>query len=277
MTVFWIAAVGLALLAWLMLSTAVVGTTRASATPSRSMRLWLGVGIPLFAFGMYGFLGNLDALRISAISRISQLPTPGLTDPPTEEVQSMLDSMVGRMKSQEAGTVDAAGWTMVARSYASIQRYESANRAYELAIKLAPGDAQLRAEQAQVERALQGSNEAGGFAGLVTGTVSIAPELANRINPTDTIFVFAREVGGSGMPIAAARYTAATLPLQFKLDEAAPMRGAKRLSEVPILIVTARVSRTGEAMPQSGDLRGQSAPIGTDRSKVNVSIDSAQH
>ena len=287
MTAFWIAAAGLAALGGLMLAGAGPQSDGAAMAVAPRMRTWLGVAAAVFAFGVYGFLGNMDALRWDgsqtlAASPANAQPTPAETaavEPSGEAVQSMLDAIVGRMQGQPAGTIDAAGWTMVARSYASIQRYDSANRAYALATALAPGDAALREEQAQALRALKATpagEAAARFADVVTGTVTLSPELAATVRPTDTVFVFAREVGGAGMPIAAARYGAAQWPLSFRLDAATPMNGGKKLSDVARLIITARVSRSGNAMPEAGDLHGESRPLAAVRSNVQIAVSAVQ-
>ena len=51
------------------------------------------------------------------------------------------------------------------------------------------------------------------------------------------------------------------------------MTPAHRLSGFPRVIVAARVSRSGAATAQAGDLQGASAPVPNDASSVNVVID----
>lgn len=280
MNAFWIASASLAALAWLMLSWPAQTAAGPAVSQSRRTRIGLAAGIAVLSFGLYGFLGNIDAVRVAEPEAGAALapapPDPQSSEPSAEAVQAMLDGMVGRMQGQAPGTIDAAGWALVARSYASIQRYDSANRAYALAIELAPHDAALRAEQAQVQSALRAGQGASHYADTVSGTITLAPELAASVRPGDTVFVFAREVGGAGMPIAAARYNAAQWPLHFKLDGSTPMSGGRSLSDVARLVVTARVSRSGEAMPQSGDLRGESATVEAGRDDIRIRISSAQ-
>ncbi|WP_077002277.1 hypothetical protein [Variovorax sp. KK3] len=165
MTAFWIAACGLAALAWLLLSAPLHRLGAPAAEPSRRTRAWLGVAVSAFAFVVYGFLGNIDALRTSpsqaasaSLSTQAETATPSAavaSEAPVEAVEAMLDAMVIRMQAQAPGTVDAAGWRLVARSYASIRRYDGASRAYGLAIELAPDDQALRAELADLQKSLQ--------------------------------------------------------------------------------------------------------------------------
>lgn len=101
--------------------------------------------------------------------------------------------------------------------------------------------------------------------------VRLAPNLADRVTPGDTVFIYAQALTGARVPLALARATAAQLPLQVTLDDSMAMAPAFNLSTAAQVRVNARISRTGEAMPSSGDLFGESAPVST-RSKTPVSI-----
>lgn len=95
----------------------------------------------------------------------------------------------------------------------------------------------------------------------ISGSVSIAPALAAKAAPGDTVFVFARAAEGSRMPLAVLRKQVKDLPFDFELDDSMAMSPAAKLSGAAQVIVGVRVSKTGEAMPQDGDLTGQSAPV----------------
>ncbi len=109
-------------------------------------------------------------------------------------------------------------------------------------------------------------------AGAVSGVVQLAPPLASRVVPTDTLFVFARAVEGTRMPIAIIRAQAKDLPLKFTLDDRAAMASGIALSSQKRVIVGARISRSGSAIPQSGDLEGVSSPINVGTSGIAVVI-----
>jgi cytochrome c-type biogenesis protein CcmH len=64
------------------------------------------------------------------------------------------------------------------------------------------------------------------------------------------------------------------LPLEFALDDSMAMAPDLRLSGFPRVIVAARVSKSGNAAPQPGDLQGLSAPVANDARGVSVLIDS---
>ncbi len=110
----------------------------------------------------------------------------------------------------------------------------------------------------------------------VSGQVIIAPELAARVQPGDTLFVFARAAQGPRMPLAIQRQGAGPGPFSFKLDDSMAMSPATKLSAFNPVVVGARISRSGQAMPQSGDLVGQSAPVAPGTKALRIVIDSVQ-
>lgn len=95
----------------------------------------------------------------------------------------------------------------------------------------------------------------------VRGRVELAPALAAKAGPDDTVFVFARPAEGSRMPLAILKKRVRDLPLEFTLDDSMAMSPQARLSQANQVVVGARVSKSGQAMPQPGDLEGLSAPV----------------
>lgn len=107
----------------------------------------------------------------------------------------------------------------------------------------------------------------------ITGTVKLSPSLAGRVAPGDVLFIFARAVDGPRMPLAIIRSTAADLPRSFKLDDSQAMAGGPALSSVAQVRIEARVSKSGDAMPKAGDMRGESIIVTPGMSSVDVVID----
>ena len=106
----------------------------------------------------------------------------------------------------------------------------------------------------------------------ITGTVRLAAALQNQAAPEDTVFLFARPAEGARMPLAIVRKQVKDLPFEFKLDDSQAMSPAARLSGAKRVIVGARISKSGQAMPQPGDLEGLSAPVAVDAAGVVVEI-----
>ena len=110
----------------------------------------------------------------------------------------------------------------------------------------------------------------------VSGSVRLSPALRERIRPGDTVFVLARAAQGPRMPLAVLRVQAAKWPLEFVLDDSLAMSPEFSLSRFEQVVIEARVSRSGEAMTQSGDLIGRSAPVYHRTSQLEIVIDQAQ-
>ena len=113
-------------------------------------------------------------------------------------------------------------------------------------------------------------------AGKVSGVVQLAGPLAGKAAPGDTLFVFARAAQGPRMPLAILRLRVSDLPLNFTLDDSTAMAPEMMLSKFPSVIVGARISRSGDALPRSGDLVGQVGPVATGSGKLQITIDSVQ-
>ena len=96
---------------------------------------------------------------------------------------------------------------------------------------------------------------------IVTGRVSLVASLRSAVAADDTVFIYASPAAGSKMPFAVLRKRGADLPLDFTLDDSLAMSPAARLSTASEVIVSARVSKSGSATPQSGDLQVTSAPV----------------
>ena len=112
-----------------------------------------------------------------------------------------------------------------------------------------------------------------GQAAAISGTVSLAPSLAGKGAPTDTLFVFAREMNGPPMPVSIVRATKNDLPFMFRLDDSTSPMPSRKLSGAGTVVIVARLSKSGQAMPQSGDLEGMSQPVKSGAGGITVVID----
>ena len=106
----------------------------------------------------------------------------------------------------------------------------------------------------------------------VSGRVELAPALAAQASPDDTVFVFARPAEGARMPLAILKKKVRALPLDFTLDDSMAMSPQARLSQAPRVVVGARVSKSGQAMPQPGDLEGLSDPVAPGAQGLKLTI-----
>jgi cytochrome c-type biogenesis protein CcmH len=109
----------------------------------------------------------------------------------------------------------------------------------------------------------------------ITVQVDISPTLRDKASPNDTVFIFARAASGPPMPLAVVRKLVSDLPIAVTLDDSMAMMPQMKLSSFTDVNIGARISKTGNAMPQSGDLKSADTPINTAKDKtVTLSIDS---
>ena len=337
---------------------------QAQVMASRATRtaVLVGLGVPLLALGLYGFLGTPQAIMASRDG--SGAPGGEVTQ---AQVEAMVAQLAQRLENAPADQpADPKGWEMLARTYAAMQRFPEAEKAYTRATALAPNNAQLLADHADVlamlqgqsamgapeklieralkldpknlkalalagslaferkdfalatsywtqarqqappgsefatglERSLEAAQAAGGglpnaasnpapttasntgtttaATSSITGVVSLSPALAAKVAPDDTVFIFARAAEGPRMPLAILRRKASELPISFTLDDSTAMSPEMKLSKFAQVVVGARISKSGNAMPQPGDLVGQAGPLKPPAAKLGIMIDGVQ-
>ncbi len=159
--------------------------------------------------------------------------------------------------------------------------YRAALRHWERLLALAPPDSevgqQIAASVAQA-RELAGIEAPVASAAPVanaslSGMVRLAPAMAAKAAPSDTVFVYARATEGPKMPLAIMRLQVKDLPAEFKLDDTQAMTPAARLSQHKRVTVVARVSKSGNATTQSGDLIADSREVDVGSRDVALLID----
>jgi cytochrome c-type biogenesis protein CcmH len=108
----------------------------------------------------------------------------------------------------------------------------------------------------------------------LTVQVSLAPALKDKLAAGDTLFVYARAEHGPPMPLAVARLDASRLPATVTLTDAMGMLPQMKLSSARRVFVGARVSKSGQAIAQSGDLEGDAGVVPVDgKTPVKIVID----
>jgi len=118
--------------------------------------------------------------------------------------------------------------------------------------------------------AARAAHPAGGAS--VQGTVTMADALKHRLAPGATLYVFARTAEGPRLPLAIVK-TDADLPYRFTLDDSQAMTAQAKLSGQNRVVLGARISRTGNATPQPGDLMGTLGPVKVGARDLRLVID----
>jgi cytochrome c-type biogenesis protein CcmH len=108
--------------------------------------------------------------------------------------------------------------------------------------------------------------------------VSLAPALKSKLAAGDTLFVYARAENGPPMPLAVARLDAGKLPTTVTLTDAMSMVPTMKLSSLPQVFVGARISHSGQAIAQAGDLEGNAGVVAVDsNTPISIVIDKVHH
>lgn len=110
-------------------------------------------------------------------------------------------------------------------------------------------------------------------ASAISGRIQIDDALRAQAAPGTTLFVVARGNDGSRIPLAAVRLAVGDWPLEFSLGDAQAMNPQRLISQASGVVIEARISRSGTAGRQSGDLFGTSAEVGPGAREVLIRID----
>ena len=194
----------------------------------RALSVDLAIALPVFAAGVYIWLGSPGIHsaypHAAAINDVAETGN----QPAAESISSLVDGLAARL---EENPEDSKGWLLLAKSYEHLNRLDDARYAYAMA-----GPA-------------------------VTGSVDLSPALRTLVEPTDMLFIFARAPGQAGAPIAVVHKPAATWPVKFRLTDSQSMVEGMRLSSHDEVIVTARLSRSGDTANTLKGLEAKSPPI----------------
>ncbi|MHB8679013.1 MAG: c-type cytochrome biogenesis protein CcmI [Rudaea sp.] len=216
-----------------------------------------------------------------------------------------LSSPTRRIEGEPRQILDAAlkvapdnvrGLWLLGISEYQAKKYDSAIAAWKHLIGVLPKDSdivpsvQQQIASAEAERdgkPVPAPETAGTTSAATAGTaapaegpqlhveVSLDPKLKDKLAPGDVLFVYAKAVQGPPMPLAIQRMDATKLPVTVTLTDGMGMLPSMKLSQFPQVVIGARVSKSGNAMPQSGDFQVLSKPIAVDtKDSIKLTIDS---
>ncbi len=142
---------------------------------------------------------------------------------------------------------------------------------WEHLYRLLPPDSQTAARIAANLAAARGTPDSAPAS--ITGMVTLSDQAGRAPQAGDTLFIYALPVDGPRMPLAVLRRQARDLPLSFTLDDAMAMRPDHRLSGQQQVMLEARISASGSALPKAGDLVGRAGPVAVGSAGVRIAID----
>lgn len=104
--------------------------------------------------------------------------------------------------------------------------------------------------------------------------VSISAALKTKTSPDDVVFIFAKAAQGPRMPLAIVRKKVSDLPVEVMLTDQQAMMPNMAISKFDQVKVSARISFSGQAIPQSGDLAAEVQQVSsTEKDLVAVIIE----
>ncbi len=107
----------------------------------------------------------------------------------------------------------------------------------------------------------------------VSGHLSLSPALKSKISPDDTLYILARAAHGPRMPLAVFKTKADVLPFVYVLNDSMAMSPQMKLSDFDQVVVVARISKSGDPMPQPGDLEAVSKVVKPGTKGIDLTID----
>ena len=162
-------------------------------------------------------------------------------------------------------TPDSDNYVQMTRNIAEVKQFMGMPIDEEVAIM-------QKAQAASQAPATAGAETPAAGNPSVSGIVVLDKSLKDKVGPNDTLFVFARAASGPRMPLAIIRTTVSELPLDFTLDDSSAMNPQMKISRFKEVVVGARISKSGNAMPQSGDLAGSTGavPLGSEGLTIRI-------
>jgi cytochrome c-type biogenesis protein CcmH len=229
-------------------------------------------------------------------------PMAASTQPPPDaapQLGSVAEMLEGLKQRLQRDTDDVDGWVLLAKSYYYLDRQAEAREAYDKAV--AAGYTGAWKPLPSIDSAMQqidsppgtsseinfehyldkGTVEAGnppldGQSDGISLRVSLAANLADAFPPETTVYLFARDVDSAGPPLAVVQKKVRDLPLEITLDDSHSMIPGRTISGAERVIVGARISLSGEAIRQDGDIEQLSDPLpagGEKVVKLNIGAD----
>ncbi len=222
---------------------------------------------------------------------------PSATDSPRQA--GALNQMVIKLEQRlQRNDGSAEDWLLLGKTYQYLGQPEQAEHAYNNALTRGYDASKLKASRADMARqqtpapqppapldnpmnahqltALnQGLSHATDTPAVtVKGTLTLSPEFKSQVSPAATLFIFARAAQGPpSAPFAVLRLQPTAFPVSFVLDDRHAIMPGRTLSSASSVVIGARLSASGNASAQPGDLEGFSTPITvTDNSPVRLEI-----
>lgn len=231
--------------------------------------LLTAVIVVLLAIGLYAAIGRPSAAGVSH-SATAGMTTNTVADASTSSKVGSVTSMLTGLEERLAkNPEDGSGWLLLAKSYQHLGRTDDARVSYEKAAGLGFADAEFA-------DLLGGSTPKTSAGAEIRGRVTLTDAAKEQLADSDTVFVVAKAASGSPMPLAVLRKPASSLPFDFVLNDSLSMVQGQPLSGAQQVIVSVKISRSGDALQTDAGLQAVSEPVSTNDSPfLTLHLDSA--
>jgi cytochrome c-type biogenesis protein CcmH len=200
------------------------------AAGGRSLVYAIALGIPVIAIALYVRIGNPGALSASSASSTaatrSSAGGPALPmgdgQMSQQQIEKNVESLAQRLQENPA---DPAGWTMLGRSYITLEKYSEASNAYAKATTLKPDDADLWADYAFAMGMANGRRLQGQPQELINRALQLDPENPKALELAGSAAFEAKNYGDAikywqRLQEKAPRNSELALALQERIDQA---------------------------------------------------------
>jgi len=271
------------------------GGAKRPPIPSFAVPVAAGLALVGVALGIYFLLGSPDSIASAHASAAPQpshdtqmgqqpSPTAGSLDDVTNKLAARLAAQGGSdndwqllaesyeymgraAEAKAAGAHVASGAPMAAASGDSTAGQASGDQIADIADAFDKPHVMTVANNATTAPSATGNAE-------ISGTVEITSKLARQAKSGATLFIYAKQPNAPGPPLAVLRVRAEHWPVSFTLNDGNAMVPGRNLSNANNVQIEARISKNGDALPQSGDLVGSVTSVNPrDGHPVKISID----
>jgi cytochrome c-type biogenesis protein CcmH len=154
--------------------------------------------------------------------------------------------------------------------------YKAAVQAWEKVAQQLPPETE---ESRSIQASIADARAKGGLSSKpiaapkgISGKIEISAELKSKVKSSDVVMVIARKPG-ERMPVAVLKTSVAEFPMSFSLTDALAMNPSAPLSQLSDASIEVRISKTGMAKPEAGDLISSPQTVKVGMSNVRLVID----
>lgn len=246
----------MALLAMSFAAAPLLRKARASSRGFLKVPLLTVLATSLLAFALYAAIGRPDVATGTPAHNpsdsLAQKRPSADTDAKAASVSELLAGLEQRLQNDPDNAKD---WLLLAKSYDHLGQRQQAADAYARSEALGLSDSAFATRINDTADATKDPSPA------IRGRISVSPEVAADVSDDDVIYIIAKSTDGNPMPLAVMKRPADQLPLEFELSDDSSMVSGRGILSADSVTVTAKLSRSGDALDTGTELQAMSDTI----------------